>query len=109
MLRRLARPLVLVGVRGRRYASNVFGHRTVKAFEVIDFSSNELANRNRNSSLLRLIEAYRVSLSGSEWRGSLPLSRREIYKWGSNITHVRSCADPLYRFFARCMDTVRLG
>ncbi|BGP17894.1 putative 2-oxoglutarate dehydrogenase E1 component DHKTD1, mitochondrial [Rhodosporidiobolus nylandii] len=62
MLRSLRRrPLALAPplLRRRLHDGGIWGYQTPREFAVPDFTPEELANRSRNASLLRLVESYR--------------------------------------------------
>lgn len=64
MLSRHTRALTSTrGIRGTRslHDGGKWGYQAKQEFTVDDFTSSELSNRSKNSSLLRLVESYRVS------------------------------------------------
>lgn len=82
-MRRLARSLRTVPASQRSFPllslrslhdNGLWGFQRPRHFQVPDFSPEELANRIKHASLMRLVEMYRVSYISRNYRGNRALT-----------------------------------
>ncbi|KAJ3294817.1 hypothetical protein HK104_003284, partial [Borealophlyctis nickersoniae] len=97
-------------IRHYNYDRDIYGYRTPRVFELPDYSPEELANRNANPNLLRLVQMYRVhghrvadldplGLTQTEKLFQLDPNRYSIPETGktfdiTGIVHVGKSKDP---------------